>query len=109
MPTVDVTINGRRHQLNCAEGEEPRLRRLAGYIDGRLSELAKRHGQVGDARLLVLTSILLADELADAYDEVKRLKSAIAEGARQGEREAVEAMNRVAGRLEQLAAALGNP
>lgn len=106
MPTLDVTINGRRHQLSCAEGEEPRLRRLAGYVDGRVAELAKQHGQVGDARLLVLTSLLIADELADAYDEIKRLRAASAEGARQGERQAVEAMDRVAARLEQLAAAL---
>jgi cell division protein ZapA len=108
MPTLDVTINGRRHQLSCADGEEARLRRLATYVDGRIAELARQHGQVGDARLLVLTSVLLADELADAYDEVKRLRASVADGARQGEREAAEAMNRVAARLEQLAAALGS-
>jgi cell division protein ZapA len=106
MPTLEVTVNGRRHQLSCAEGEEPRLRRLAAYVDGRVAELAKQHGQVGDARLLVLASLLIADELADAYDEVKRLRAAAADNARQGERQAIEAMEHVAARLEQLAAAL---
>jgi cell division protein ZapA len=106
VPTLEVTIGGRRHQLSCAEGEEARLRRLAAYVDGRVGELVKQHGPVGDARLLVLTSLLIADELADAYDELKRLRAAAADGARQGEREAVESMERVAAKLEQLAAAL---
>jgi cell division protein ZapA len=106
VPTLEVTINGRRHQLSCAEGEEARLRRLAAYVDGRVGELVKQHGPVGDARLLVLASLLIADELADAYDEVKRLRAAAASDAREGEREAAEAMERVAEKLEQLAAAL---
>jgi cell division protein ZapA len=106
LPTLEVSINGRKHQLQCAEGEEPRLRRLAGYVDGRLSELVQQHGQVGDARLLVLVSLLIADELSDAYDEVKRLKGRADESARDGERKAAEAMDRLAGRLEQLADAL---
>ena len=106
MPTLDVTINGRRHQVQCAEGEEPRLRRLAAYVDGRVGELVQQHGQVGDARLLVLVSLLIADELSDSYDEIKRLKGSVDNGAQQGEQQATEAMHRLAARLEQLAAAL---
>lgn len=109
MPTLEVSINGRRHQLQCAEGEEARLRRLAAYVDARVAELAKQHGQVGDARLLVLTSLLIADELSDAYDEIRRLKGAVDAQTRQGEEEAAEAMNRLAARLEQLADALQRP
>jgi cell division protein ZapA len=109
MPTLDVTINGRRHQLQCADGEEPRLRRLAGYIDSRVADLARQHGQVGDARLLVLVGLMIADELSDANEEVKRLRAAAADGARLGERQAAEAMDRVASRLEQLATALVSP
>jgi cell division protein ZapA len=109
VPTLDVTINGRRHQLQCADGEEPRLRRLAAYVDGRVAELAQQHGQVGDARLLVLVSLLIADELSDAYEELKRLKAAAEAGARQSEEQTAEAMNRLAARLEQLAATLQSP
>ena len=74
--------------------------------NSRLTELVQQHGQVGDARLLVLVSLLIADELSDAYDEIKRLKAGVDNGAREGERQAVEAMDRMAERLEQLAAAL---
>jgi len=109
VPTLDVTINGRRHQLQCADGEEPRLRRLAAYVDARVAELAQQHGQVGDARLLVLVSLLIADELSDAYEELKRLKASAEAGAKQSEEQAAEAMNRLAARLEQLAATLQSP
>lgn len=107
MPTLELTINGRRHQLQCAEGEEPRLRRLASYIDGRVAELARQHGQVGDARLLVLVGLMIADELSDANEEIRRLRAAASEEAGVGERQATEAIERVAARLEQLASGLG--
>ncbi|HET6469105.1 MAG TPA: cell division protein ZapA [Geminicoccaceae bacterium] len=106
MPTIDLVVNGRHHQVSCGEGQEGRLKRLGSYVDGRVGELARQHGQVGDGRLLLLTSLLIADELSDAYDEIKRLKGAAGDVQRQDEREAVDAMSRVAERLEQLAAAL---
>lgn len=106
MPTLDVTINGRRHTVQCGEGEEGRLRRLAAYVDGRVRELAQQYGQIGDTRLLVLTALLIADELDDAYAEIKRLRQAAGEQARESEAQAAAAVERVAERLEQLVAAL---
>ena len=106
MGMVDVTINGRRQSLQCDDGQEPRLRRLAAYVDGRIGDLAQQQGQLGDQRLLLMTSLLIADELSDAYDEIKRLKAAVTDGAKQGDREAAQALDKVAARLEQLAGAL---
>lgn len=67
MPQVDVTINGRHYQIACDEGQEDHLARLAGYVDDRVQELVAAIGQVGDTRLLVMTSLLVADELSEAY------------------------------------------
>ena len=67
MPDVDVTINGRSYRVACEEGQEERLTRLGAYIDERLEGLVGRIGQVGDTRLLVMTSLMIADELAEAY------------------------------------------
>jgi cell division protein ZapA len=106
MGMVDVQINGRRHQVQCGDGEEPRLRRLAAYVDSCASKLAQQHGQLSDAKALLLTSLLVADELSDAYEEIKRLKSALGEQSRRAEEEAAGALDRVATRLEQLAEAL---
>ncbi|GBD43890.1 hypothetical protein HRbin40_01373 [bacterium HR40] len=106
MPTLDITINGRRHTVQCGEGEEGRLRRLASYVDGRVRELAQQYGQIGDTRLLVLAALLIADELDDAYAEIRRLRQAGNEQARESEAEVAALITRVAERLEQLAAAL---
>ena len=108
MGMVDITFNGRRHQVQCGDGEEPRLRRLAAYIDSCASKLLQQHGQLPDAKVLLLTSLLVADELSDAYEEIKRLKARAGELERRAEDEAAQALDRVAGRLEQLAAGLEN-
>ena len=58
-------------------------------------------------RWLLLTSLLVADELSDAYEEIKRLKAqAQADLDRWAEEEAAQALDRVTSRLEQLAATL---
>ncbi|MFZ1426229.1 MAG: cell division protein ZapA [Geminicoccaceae bacterium] len=108
MSMVEITVSGRRHQVQCGDGEEPRLRRLAAYIDSCVSKLVQQHGQQPEAKVLLLTSLLIADELSDAYEEIKRLKARAGELERRAEDEAAQALDRVAGRLEQLAAGLEN-
>ncbi len=71
MPQVDVNINGRRYQIACDEGQEDHLSQLAEYVDKRVQELVGAIGQVGDARLLVMTSLLVADELSEAYSALE--------------------------------------
>jgi cell division protein ZapA len=74
MAQVSVRINGRHYQVACEDGQEAHLQKLAAYIDERVSELVRDVGQVGDARLVVMAALLIADELADAYDELEELR-----------------------------------
>ena len=108
MSMVDITFNGRKHQVQCGDGEEPRLRRLAAYVDSCAGKLQQQHGAIPDAKALLLTSLLIADELSDAYEEIKRLKAQAADQDRKAEEEAAQALDRVSARLEQLAASLEN-
>jgi cell division protein ZapA len=71
MAQVSVTINGRKYQIACDDGQEAHLSRLANYVDQRVSELIAAVGQVGDARLLVMATLLVADELSDAYSQLE--------------------------------------
>ena len=66
MALVTVTINGRDYEIACDDGQEAHLSRLGTYVDKRIGELVAAVGQVGGARLLVMASLLLADELSDA-------------------------------------------
>jgi cell division protein ZapA len=71
---VSVTINNRKYQIACEDGQEAHLSRLGAYVDRRISELVASIGQVGDSQLLVMASLLIADELSDAYSEVEGLR-----------------------------------
>ena len=48
--------------------------RRAQYADPRVDELVAAVGQVGDARLLVMASLLVADELSEVYTELDGLR-----------------------------------
>ena len=74
MANVAVTVNGRTYDLTCNDGQEPHLRALATEIGGRVEDLVKTIGQAGEARLLLMVGLLLADELADANAEIDRLQ-----------------------------------
>jgi len=71
---ITVSINGRKYDIACDDGQEAHLTRLSQYVDRRVNELVAAVGQVGDARLLVMTSLLLADELSEVYTELDALR-----------------------------------
>ncbi len=66
MSQVILTINGRGYPVACDDGQEDRIRQLGQYIDGKVAEFAKKWGQVGDARLILMASLVITDELAEA-------------------------------------------
>ncbi len=108
MTQVTVQINGRSYQIACDDGQEAHLARLGNYIDNRVRELVAAVGQVGDARLLVMVSLLLADELSDAYAELKVASSNDSAAARiDREENLTSALENVAERIENIAESFG--
>ncbi|HEX6112942.1 MAG TPA: cell division protein ZapA [Geminicoccaceae bacterium] len=106
MPTVEIMVNGRQHIVQCGQGEESRVRQLAAYIDRRIADLGRGQVQAGDSLLLVMATLKIADELSDAYDEIKRLRAALeGQGGDQGDAPA-GVLEQAAQRIEALAAAL---
>ena len=65
MAEVDVLIAGRSYKLNCRDGEEDQLRALARIVDQKASEITGALGEMTEARTLVLSALLIADELND--------------------------------------------
>ncbi|MHA1569155.1 MAG: cell division protein ZapA [Alphaproteobacteria bacterium] len=68
MAQVDVTINDQNYRIACEEGQQDHLRRLAGGVDKRIAELVAVMGQIGELRLLVMASMLMADEISELRD-----------------------------------------
>lgn len=116
MPQVVVTINTRSYAVACGDGEEQHLLRLAAHVDERVMSLAREVGQVGDARLLLMASLLMADDLEQAEQRAQDAQAEVM-GARQAHADAADKMaeletksaayvERLAQRVESLAARL---
>jgi cell division protein ZapA len=118
MPLVNVLVNGRAYTVACDDGEEEHVRELGQFVDKRVRELSGSVGQVGDARLLLMASLVVADDLADALaklqeteKELTALKSASDKGAKSQEKAdkiAAEALEGAAARLEAIAGRLAH-
>jgi len=74
MGQISVPVNGRSFAIACDDGQEPRIRGLAQYVDAKVAEFAGRLGQIGEARLLLLAALAIADELSDANEALQRAR-----------------------------------
>jgi cell division protein ZapA len=109
-----ITINGRTYQIACEEGKEARLQEIGAYVDKRVQELVASVGQIGDTRLLVMASLLIADELSDVYDELESVRGTsksgasgpVSVGAAFDEEALASGMEAVAQRIEDIATRL---
>ena len=72
MSQISVPVNGRSFTITCDDGQEPRIRRLAQYVDAKVGQFAASVGQVGEAKLLLLAALVIADELADANEALEQ-------------------------------------
>lgn len=102
MGVATLTINGRNYEVSCDDGQEGHLQKLAEHVDERVRQLADSVGQVGEARLLVMASLLVADELYDAYRQIHLLNDAEGDRDTNGG-EAATALENCARRIEAIA------
>ena len=99
MGQVGVPVNGRSYAITCDDGQETRIRRLAQYVDAKVAEFVGSVGQVGEARLLLLAALVIADELSDANDALERERSHV-ENTSIGTDEAARPVAPIAARLQ---------
>ena len=65
MAQMTIRINGYAYTVGCEDGQEPHLEKMAQEIEQRIASITAIGGQSGEARLLMLAALLLADELHD--------------------------------------------
>ncbi|HTS41391.1 MAG TPA: cell division protein ZapA [Xanthobacteraceae bacterium] len=78
MAQVNVSINGRAYRMACEDGQEEHLTKLAKNLDDRIGELRGKFGQIGDARLIVMAALTVADDLAEMGKKLRRLEDEVA-------------------------------
>jgi len=78
MAQISSTIAGRQFRLACEDGQEEHLQELAKDIDQRIINLRRKFGEIGDTRLTVMAALMVADELAETVQKMRRLEEDIA-------------------------------
>lgn len=74
--TAEIMIGGRRFRLQCGPGEAARLQQLAKLVDQCASSLIQGQRGMGEEKVLLLSSLMLADHLEEARSEADRLRTA---------------------------------
>ncbi len=105
MAQVTVRINGYSYVVGCEDGQEAHLLQMAAQVDSRVESIKAIGGNSGEQRLLVLSALLLADELHDLRAEVEMLRAAHPARATstKSDGEAVRKLSRLAAKAEQIA------
>lgn len=106
MAQVDVAINGQNYRIACEEGQQDHLRQLAEDVDGRIVELVEAMGQIGELRLLVMVSMLMADELHESAETAGAGNGANGRDAAEAEAEMARGIDAAAQRIETIAAGI---
>lgn len=65
MAQLNVEIAGRTYPLACRDGGEPHLAALAADLGRKADSLTASLGPMSEARLLLMTALMVADELHD--------------------------------------------
>ena len=97
MASVDIEIGGRRYAIACRDGEEPHLLEVGAIVDRKAQDAAGALGKLSESRQLLFASLLLADELKE------KRSAAPAAAAGESDPAVVEALERLAARMESLA------
>ena len=71
MPEVNVLIGTRNFILACNEGEEPHLEAAAKLLSAEADTLQSQIGRVTEARMLLMSGLMLADKVKELEWEVR--------------------------------------
>ena len=68
MANVNIKFNGKDFLLSCEDGQEEHLEELALNLNKKFDDLKNSLGNIGESKLLLISSITIMDE----YFETKK-------------------------------------
>ena len=77
MANVNIKFNGKEFLLSCDDGQEEHLEELALYLNEKFTTLKKTLGNIGESKLLLITSISVLDEYYDTKKKIDLQKKEI--------------------------------
>jgi|TARA_B100000959_G_C14959011_1_gene614974 cell division protein ZapA len=70
MANVNIKFNNKDYLLSCDDGQEESLKKLTSFLDKKYKELKEKLGNIGENKLLLITTIQLIDEYFDLKERV---------------------------------------
>ena len=77
MGNVNIKFNGKEFLLSCENGQEEHLEELALYLNEKFTNLKKSLGNIGESKLLLITSISVLDEYYEISKKIDLQKKDI--------------------------------
>ena len=74
MANVNIKFNGKDFLLSCEDGQEEHLEELSQNLSERFNELKSKLGNMGESKLLLITSITLMDEYFETKKKLMKKK-----------------------------------
>ena len=75
MANVNIKFNGKDFLLSCDDGQEEHLEELLTHINQKFSNLKNDLGNIGENKLLLITSVQILDEYFENKKKVEQKKT----------------------------------
>jgi cell division protein ZapA len=79
MANINIKFNNKDYLLSCDDGQEESLKKLTKFLDKKYSELKDKLGNIGENKLLLITTIQLIDDYFDLKQRVTQQKKKLDE------------------------------
>ena len=79
MANVSIKFNNKDYLLSCDEGQEESLKKLTSFLDKKYNELKDQLGNIGENKLLLITTIKLIDDYFNLKQKVSLQKNKLEE------------------------------
>tara|TARA_B100001123_G_C14618749_1_gene752907 strand:+ start:13 stop:459 length:447 start_codon:yes stop_codon:yes gene_type:complete len=74
MANVNIKFNGKEFLLSCDDGQEEHLEELSMYLNNKFNDLKNSLGNIGENKLLLITSIKVMDEYFETKKKIEKQK-----------------------------------
>ena len=75
MANVNIKFNGKDFLLSCDDGQEEHLEELLIHINQKFNNLKNDLGNIGENKLLLITSVQIMDEYFETKKKVEQKKT----------------------------------
>ena len=75
MANVNIKFNGKDFLLSCDDGQEEHLEELLTHINQKFNDLKNNLGNIGENKLLLITSVQIMDEYFETKKNVEQKKN----------------------------------